>query len=101
MELIKQRGWSRTRRRLFPLRTKAGQEVDVVMEVPDGRLVGIEIKASGKIGAGEFAGLKAFAEMVGRAFVRGVVLHTGKETASFGANLMAMPISALWQTSSI
>ena len=98
MELLKQRGWGRIRPRLYHMRTQAGKEVDVVLEAPDGRLVGIEIKASGKISAREFAGLKAFEEMAGQAFVRGIVLHTGKETASFGANMIAMPVSAIWRT---
>ncbi len=101
MELMKQRAWSRTRPRLYHMRTQAGKEVDVILEAPDGRLVGIEIKASGKVGPGEFAGLKAFAEMVGSALVRGIVLHTGKETASFGDNLIAMPVSALWRTKKV
>lgn len=98
MELIKQRGWSRMRPRLYHMRTQAGKEVDLVLEAPDGRLVGIEIKASSKVGIGEFADLKAFAEMTGDVFVRGIVLHTGKETASFGPQLVALPISSLWRT---
>ncbi len=98
MELLKQRGWSKIRPRLFHLRTQAGQEVDVVLENADGRLVGLEIKATGNVGPREFAGLEAFAEMAGSAFVRGIVLHTGKETASFGPKLVALPISALWRT---
>lgn len=98
MELLKQRGWSHIRPRLYHMRTQAGKEVDIVLEAPDGRLVGIEVKSSGKVGMGEFAGLKAFSEMAGKSFVRGVVLHTGKETASFGSDLIAMPISAVWRT---
>jgi uncharacterized protein len=98
MELLKQRGWSRIRPHLYHMRSKVGKEVDVVLEAPDGRLVGLEIKASGKVGPGDFAGLKTFAEMAGKAFVRGIILHTGKETANFGHNLTAMPLSAVWRT---
>ena len=99
MELLKQRGWSRIRPRLYHLHAQNGKEVDVVLEAADGRLVGIEIKASGRVGLSDFAGMKAFAEIAGKAFVRGLVLHTGKETANFGHNLIAMPLSAVWRMS--
>jgi len=42
-----------------------GQEVDVVLESPSGHLVGIEVKTSATVGAGDFKGLHSLAEETG------------------------------------
>jgi predicted AAA+ superfamily ATPase len=97
MELQKQRAWSNEMPRLHHFRNLAGREVDVVLETPDGRLVGIEIKASAQVGDSDFAGLRTFSETAKHEFVHGIVLYTGSETLSFGSNLTALPISALWR----
>lgn len=95
-ELAKQSSWSRTRPRLYHFRTQAGAEVDFVLEDARGRCVGIEVKAGG-VGAGDFKGLKALAEILGKRFVRGVVLSASPETTPFGRNLHALPVDALWR----
>ncbi|MFQ5851848.1 MAG: ATP-binding protein [Candidatus Binatia bacterium] len=96
MELEKQLVWSRAQPRLFHLRTQTGQEVDIVLEDSAGHLVGIEVKAGTTVNSRDFKGLRAFAEMSGRRFRRGVVLYTGTECIPFGPRLHAVPISALW-----
>jgi len=96
-ELRKQITWSETRTGLFHLRTAAGQEVDVVLEDAQGRLVGIEIKSSATVGKKDFAGLEAFAEATGKRFVRGLVLYCGDTAVPFGNKLSALPVSALWR----
>ena len=96
MELTKQASWSRARPGLFHFRTHAGQEVDIVLEAGDGRIVGVEVKAASTVGTGDFRGLKALSEAAGKKFHRGIVLYTGAETLPFGSNLWAMPINALW-----
>jgi hypothetical protein len=60
-------------------------------------LVGIEIKAGTTVTANDFKGLKALAADAGQRWVRGIILHSGSEMLSFGDNLVAMPISALWR----
>jgi len=95
-ELAKQSSWSRTRPRLHHFRTQAGAEVDFVLEDARGRCVGIEVKAGG-VGTGDFKGLRALAEILGKRFVRGVVLSTNPETTPFARNLHAFPVDALWQ----
>ncbi len=97
MELAKQRGWSRTLPTLYHFRTAVGKEVDVVLEAPDGRLVGVEVKSTSEASTRDFAGLKELAKLEPERFHRGVVLYTGEKTVSFGANLTAMPLSALWR----
>jgi len=55
------------------------------------------VKASTSVNARDFRGLKAFADVAGARFHRGIVLYGGLQTVPFGPNLWAVPISALWQ----
>jgi hypothetical protein len=81
---------------MFHFRTQTGQEVDIVLEEPSGRLVGIEVKSASMVGPEDFRGLRALAEAVGQPFHRGIVLYTGTDMIPFGQNLHAVPFSALW-----
>lgn len=94
---MKMRGWNETRVSPFHYRTQAGQEVDVVLEGADGRLVGVEVKSAATVTGGDFRGLRALQEDAGEAFHRGVLLYTGDTVVPFGERLHAMPIRALWQ----
>ncbi len=98
MELVKQATWSKHRPEVFYFRTHTGQEVDVVLEAADGRVVGIEVKAAGAVKSGDFRGLQALQEVAPRKFHRGIVLYQGKETVPFGKDQWAMPMEALWVT---
>lgn len=97
-ELAKQASWSRTQPAAFHFRTHAGREVDLVLESPSGRLVGVEVKASATVTAGDLRGLRELAEVAGDRFVRGVVLYAGAEAVPFAANLHAVPVEALWRS---
>jgi predicted AAA+ superfamily ATPase len=97
MELARQLTWSQQRAELFHYRTKDKVEVDAVLENRQGRVVGIEIKASSTVAAGDFRGLRHLAERIGSDFIVGIVFHTGRQTLPFGPRLRAVPVSALWQ----
>ena len=96
MELQKQLGWCRRARRIFHFRTSGGHEVDAVVEDHSGRLVGVEVKSSGTLGAKDFRGLKKLEEVTGDAFYRGIVLYEGDRQLPFGPKMDAVPLSALW-----
>lgn len=96
LELYKQLGWSSIRARINHFRSYAGQEVDIVLERPNGHLAGVEVKASATVSSKDFTGLKAFQEDVGERFVRGVIVYLGDRTLSFGERLWAVPLPALW-----
>ena len=97
MELARQLTWSRPRVELFHYRTKDGTEVDAVLEDRQGRVVGIEVKASSTVRADDFRGLRHLADRLGADFVAGFVLYTGTQTLPFGPRLRAVPASALWE----
>jgi len=97
MELARQLTWSQERGRLYHYRTKDRVEVDAVIETPDGRVVGIEVKAGATVRTADLAGLRNLARQVGDRFVAGYVLYTGQQTLPFGDRLRAVPLDALWR----
>ncbi len=97
MELRKHMGWSSIPTTLHHYRTFSGREVDFALEGPGGKLVGIEVKASTRVGPEDFKGLRDLADDAGKRWHRGVVLHAGKETVSFGKGYEAAPLSVFWK----
>ena len=97
LEILKQASWSLTRPRLFHYRTAAGHEVDLVLENRAGQVVGVEVKASSRVESSDFRGLRRLRGLLGERFLRGVVLHGGRDGASFGDGLVALPMESLWR----
>ena len=98
MEIRRQAEWSAVRPRLFHFRAHSGQEVDLVLEDPAGRLVGIEVKASAAVNPAALTGLRLLQAERPRQFHRGVVLYLGRDVVAFAERLHAVPVSALWST---
>jgi len=97
MELAKQLSAASTRASLLHMRTSTGTEVDFILEGADGRLAGIEVKASTTVRGEDFRHLATVREQIGEErFVRGVVLYTGSERLPFGERLEAWPLATLW-----
>jgi uncharacterized protein len=97
-ELARQLTWADQRATLFHYRTKDGLEVDAVLETPDGRLVGIEVKAGATVRSEDLAGLRHLAALAEDRFVAGYVLYTGQQTLPFGEKIRAVPMDAMWRT---
>jgi predicted AAA+ superfamily ATPase len=93
-------GWSRQAASAWHFRTATGDEVDLLLEAADGRIVGVEVKAASSVTQSDFKGLRRLAEGIGEKFVAGAVLYLGENTLTFGDGLYALPVTALWQTSS-
>ena len=97
VEVLKQLNWSEVIAKAYHYRTHDGsEEVDIVLESSSGKIVGIEITSSPKITSDDFNSLRKLQEMVGKNFVRGIILYTGEKSYSAGVNLNAIPISTLW-----
>ncbi|MFZ1983352.1 MAG: ATP-binding protein [Desulfatitalea sp.] len=96
LELFKQLSWAAEPIRLYHFRSQAGKEVDVVIEAPDGRIVGVEIKLSATPAPQDFSGLKTLKEHLGKKWVRGLLVYTGREVVPFGESLHAVPVSTLF-----
>lgn len=96
-ELLKQITWSAVSATLYHFRSQAGQEVDFVLEQPNGTVAGVEVKAATSVGGNDFRGLRAFAELAGKRFKCGVVLYAGERVVPFGERLYAVPAWGLWE----
>jgi uncharacterized protein len=95
-ELARQLTWSESEASMFHWRDRDGAEVDIVLERPDGDVVGIEVKASFDLHSGDTKGLRALRDRLGPTFVEGIVLHCGDRAQRLDDRIIAMPISALW-----
>jgi uncharacterized protein len=83
--------------RLFHLRDANGRhEVDIVAELPDGRVIGIEVKADAAPGPGDVRHLRWLKDSIGTMFAAGVVLHTGPRAFALDDAICALPICAFW-----
>jgi len=97
IELTKQLTFSNLRARLYHYRTTSGQEVDFLLEGPEGKIVAIEVKANSKATVKDFRHLETLQKDLGDTFQRGFVIYQGKDIVPFGKNLFAIPLEALWQ----
>jgi uncharacterized protein len=83
--------------RLFHLRDANGRhEVDIVAELPDGRVIGIEVKADAAPGPADARHLRWLRESIGSRFAAGIVLHTGPRLFRLDETICALPICAFW-----
>lgn len=95
-EVLKQASWFGENCAVYHYRDKDQDKVDLVIETGSGGLVGIEVKASATVNAGDFKGLRKLAAACGNNFKLGVVLFDGERPVHFGDRLVAAPISCLW-----
>lgn len=98
MELCKQLTWSNESASLSHFRDRDGAEVDLVLEHADGRVVGIEVKATRSVSRGDTRGLRFLADRLGDRFHAGFVLSCMPEVTPLGDRLTALPLDALWRT---
>ena len=82
---------------LYHYRDREKREIDFIIEREDGALLGIEIKAGSTLNMGSFKHLAWFRDHLSgdNPFI-GVILYSGEHVASFGDDLWALPVSALW-----
>ncbi len=98
-EIARQLASSPLRASLFSYRDDK-HEVDLVLESPDGAVVGVEIKASSSPSPSHTRHLSWMRDRLDRteqgAFRAGILLHTGTHSGSLEDRIFLQPISALW-----
>lgn len=83
--------------RLHHLRAgQARHEVDILVELAGGRVIGIEVKADAAPGGSAARHLRWLRDELGERFALGLVLHTGPRTFELDERIAAVPICALW-----
>ena len=83
MECCKQGSWAQEEVGMYHFRDNRQQEVDIVLERSNGKIIGIEVKASASVKSQDFKGLSALAEFSGDTFEQGILFYTGQEILPF------------------
>ena len=73
--------------------------MDVVLENGH-EIAGVEVKAAASVADADFRGLRKLKDAAGKRFAAGVVLYDGETCVGFGDKFYAVPIRALWETTS-
>lgn len=95
-ELLKHVTFSAQGLSLWHYRTQTGVEVDFILEDRQGRITGVEVKASATVDGKDFKGLRHLQDTEPGLFQRGIVLYAGREAVPFGDQLWAVPLSMWW-----
>jgi uncharacterized protein len=95
-ELRRLFGWSTSLPlRLLHWRRNNNDEVDLVVERHDDKVLALEIKA-GRVLRAAGRGIQVFREEYPNSFHRGFVLHSGDHVEQLAKDVWAVPFSALW-----
>lgn len=95
-ELSKQMTWDNNFLKMYHFRSVTQQEVDIILERRDGKIVCIEVKSNANVGIADIKGMKFLKESVPHLWHRGIVLYCGDEVMTLTDGIIALPITALW-----
>lgn len=96
MEIAKQASWRDDIDGIHHWRTHDGLEVDLVVERDDGSVIGIEIKAGGRLPGEDLKGLRTLRDQIGKQFVAGYALYLGERSYTYEDRLHVLPLDRLW-----
>ena len=71
------------------------------MENGLGEVIGIEVKASATPRGDDFRGPRHLADRLGNDFIAGYLMYASEKTLPFAKNMLAVPISALWEVGEV
>jgi predicted AAA+ superfamily ATPase len=97
-ELLKHAAWAEDEVNFYHFRDTAKHELDLVIERSDGKVIGVEVKASMTVKTEDFSGLASFADYAGEKFLHGILFYSGDKVLPFRiqeATYHAVPISTL------
>lgn len=96
-ELRKQISWLDESVTVGHWRTSDGDEVDLVLEFDDGRVLAFEVKAGERVSGKDFTGLRKLRDRLGARFIGGVALSLGSRSYTYAEGLHVMPVDRLWR----
>ncbi|GAB3855777.1 hypothetical protein GCM10028801_11920 [Nocardioides maradonensis] len=83
--------------RVTHLRERNGLKVDLLVELPDETVYGLEVRTAAGVRPHQFAALEALANRAGQRFRGGVVLNTAPVGHEHAHRLWSLPISSVWE----
>lgn len=96
-ELLRQQPESAVAHRVSHLRERNGLAVDLVIELPDNSVYGIEVRTASSFRPHQFDALEALAKRAGSRFRGGIVLSTAPRGHQQRPGMWGLPISCLWE----
>jgi uncharacterized protein len=85
---------------MFHLRDANGRrEVDLLIEARDGRVIGVEVKATAAPTAADTRHLEWLRSELGSRFATGLLFHTGPRVFKISKHIVAVPIASVWSQS--
>jgi len=96
-EIMKQTAWLDEACVMHHYRDKDQDEIDIVVEAHDGKLIGIEVKAAATVSSGDFKAFRKLNDVSDDNFKLGVVLYDGEQIVPFGNHMFAAPMSCVWE----
>jgi predicted AAA+ superfamily ATPase len=83
---------------LYQYRDHKNREIDFIVERDDDFIIGIEVKAGKNVSKEDFAHQIWFRDNIvkGKKYIA-YILYSGEDKLSFGKDLIALPIAALWE----
>jgi len=73
-----------------------GKEVDFVIENPNGKAIGIEVKLDSTINEKDWANMNTLQETIGNRFIKGIIIYTGNDLMQVSRKIWAVPVQYLW-----
>lgn len=95
-ELFKQSTWLDEQVQFSHWRTRDGDEVDLLAEADDGRVVAFEIKAAARVSDDAIRSMRKLRTVAGHAFTAGFLLYTGDWSYTVDDRIHVVPINRLW-----
>jgi predicted AAA+ superfamily ATPase len=77
-------------------RTHDGEEVDLIVERGDGRVLAFEVKAAGSVAGADLRHLRRLREALGERFLFGAMLYVGPRAYRAQERLHVLPIDRIW-----
>lgn len=95
-EISKQLAWLAAPVQRGHWRTHNGDEVDLVLEREDGKIVAVEVTAASRVPGEKLRSLLALRRKLAADFMGGVILYTGARSYTHDSGLHIVPIASLW-----
>lgn len=77
-------------------RTHDGEEVDLIVERSDGRVLAFEVKAAGRVAGTDLRHLRRLRDVLGERFQFGAILYIGPYAYRAEERLHVLPVDRLW-----
>lgn len=81
---------------IFHLRASQRQEIDFILENPQGQMILIEVKAGESINNKDFDSIRWFKTRNADSVVGSIILYCGQALRDYGDNCYAVPMAVLW-----